>query len=117
MQAFEGLSALESGAGETVNFNPNDAPESLNCTDCLSIIHGLHFVTTSPGTVRDIGYVDVQTGVNTDKSVLRGFCCLLKCLGSKCGVLIVVSSREHLSLVYPNMQYSDQPAKRKRVVA
>lgn len=77
----EGSRARERGVGENVAFNPSDAPEYFSCTDWLNIVHGLNFVTTSPGTIRDISYVDVQTGANTDQAVLKGFCFLLKCLG------------------------------------
>lgn len=80
--ANEGIKAKEKGTGANVDFNPSEAPECLCCADWLNIIHGLNFVTTSPGTVRDISYVDVQTGENTDGAVLQGFCFLLKCLGS-----------------------------------
>ena len=83
LQVTEGIKAKRKGIGESVDFDSSAAPIQFCCADWLNIIDGLTFVTSSPGTVRDISFVDVQVGQNTDEAVLKGFCCLLESLNSK----------------------------------
>ena len=44
---------------------------------------GLNFELTSPGTVRNIDYVDVCIGEKTNSETLEGFCSVVKCLMGK----------------------------------
>ena len=96
-QACEGLKANQKGEGESVYFDISSAPDELCCTDWLDIIDGLSFTTSSPGTVRDISYIDVQIGPQTDEKVLKGFCCFMDSLNSELTCIVFKYNKERLS--------------------
>ncbi|KAL4223444.1 hypothetical protein ACF0H5_016915 [Mactra antiquata] len=79
--ALSGIKALDVGGyGTSIIINSNLAPQCMQCQDWMRVMEGLNFDTTSPGSVRDINYVDVAIGKHSEQKSLEGFCHLMKAM-------------------------------------
>ena len=81
-QCAAGINQIDDGAeaGSSVDIDTGSAPEGISCADWMRVMEGLGFELTSPGTVRDIDYVDVAITERTKDEALKGFCCLMHTL-------------------------------------
>ena len=77
------MESADDVVGKSVPFEGNTGLSQINIADWMNVISGLKFTMVSPGTVRDVDYVDIKIGLETNKDVLTGFCHFLECMLGK----------------------------------